>query len=113
MKMTCLQVARSFESELNLWQNYWNSEENVVIADGLNTLGKLLQHTDKDIHPSIHALTVIMITLPVTSCECERSISMRRFIKYSLRSTMGQSRLNGLAMLYYNRHILLNAKEVV
>ena len=26
---------------------------------------------------------------------------------------MGQSRLNGLAMLYYNRHILLNTEEVV
>ena len=31
-----LPSSRSFESELNLWQNYWNSEENVVIADGLN-----------------------------------------------------------------------------
>ena len=26
---------------------------------------------------------------------------------------MGQSRLNGLAMLYYNRHILRKAEEVV
>ena len=108
-----LPSSRSFESELNLWQNYWNSEENVVIADGLNTLEKLLQHTDKDINPSIHALTVIMITLPVTSCECERSISMLRFIKYSLRSTMGQSRLNGLGMLYYNRHIRHNFRLLV
>ena len=108
-----LPLSRSFESELNLWQNYWNSEENVVIADGLNTPEKVLQHTDKDIHPNIYALTIIMTTLPVTSCECERSISMLRFIKSSLRSTMGQSRLNGLAMLYYNRHILLNSEEVV
>ena len=81
-----------------------------MTADGLNTPEKVLKHTDKDVYPNIHALTIIMITLPVTSYECERSISyirsMLRFIKSSLRSTMGQNRLDGLAMLYYNRRIL-------
>ncbi len=53
-----------------------------------------------------------MGTLPVTSCECERSISMLKLIKTSL-SSMGQDRLNGLAMLYYHRDIEITSEEVV
>ena len=108
-----LPSSRSFECELNLWQNYWNSERCLTIAEGLDTPAKVLKHTDKDMYPNIYTLSVIMATLPVTSCECERSISMLRHIKSSLRSTMGQNRLNGLAMLYYNRHITLEPDEVV
>ena len=108
-----LASSRSLECELNLWENYWKSDECLTIAAGLNTPENVLEHTDKDIYPNIHALTIIMATLPVTSCECERSISMLRFIKSSLRNTMGQNRLNGLAMLYYNRHITLKSDEVV
>ncbi len=54
-----------------------------------------------------------MGTLPVTSCECERSISMLKLIKTSLRSSMGQDRLNGLAILYYHRDIEITSEEVV
>ena len=85
----------------------------MTLADGLNTPDKVLKYTDKDMYPHIYTLIIIMATLPVTSCECERSISMLRCIKTSLRSTMGQGRLNGLAMLQYNRHISLTADEVV
>ena len=105
-----LPSSRSFECELNLWQNYWNSEGCLTIAEGLNTLAKVLKNTDKDMYSSIYTLLVIMATLPVTSCECERSISMLRHIKSSLRSTMDQNRLNGLAML---QHITLEPDKVV
>ncbi len=54
-----------------------------------------------------------MGTLPVTSCECERSISMLKLIKTSLRSSMGQDLLNGLAMLYYHRDIEITSEDVV
>ncbi len=53
-----------------------------------------------------------MGTLPVTSCECERSISMLKLIKTSLRSSMGQDRLNGLAN-YYHCDIEITSEEVV
>ena len=59
------------------------------------------------------ALLQIMATLPVTSCECERSISMLRLVKSPLRSSMGQDRLNGLAMLYYHRLVDITPEEVV
>ncbi len=54
-----------------------------------------------------------MGTLPVTSCECERSISMLQLIESPLRSTMKQERLNGLAMLYYHHDVEITPDEVV
>ena len=42
----------------------------------LNTPEKALDHADCDFFPNINTLLCIMGTLPVTSCECERSISM-------------------------------------
>ena len=44
-----------------------------MTADRLNTPEKVLNHTDKDMYPNIHAITIVIATLPVTSCECERS----------------------------------------
>ena len=74
---------------------------------------KVLRHTDKDFYPNIHALLVIITTLPVTSCECERSISLLRHLKTSLRSTMGEDRLNSLALLKCHREVDIDPEEVV
>ena len=41
---------------------------------------------------------LIMITLPITSCECEHSISLLRLVKSTLRTTITEERLNGLAI---------------
>lgn len=51
-------------------------------------------------------------TLPVTSVECERSISRLRHLKTHLRSTMQEERLNGLAMSYIHRDISCSAEAV-
>ncbi len=56
---------------------------------------------------------MILSTLPVTSCESERSISMLKRIKTALPSTMTENRLNGLAMLQYHQDITVTANEVV
>ena len=106
-----LPFVNSFDTELQLWCNWWTSEQDLAV--GLNTPEKVLAHTDKDYYPNIYSLLVIMATLPVTSCECERAISLLRLIKSPLRSTMTQGRLNGLAMLQYHRDIELDSEEIV
>ena len=53
-----------------------------------NTLVKALAAADKDIFPNIHTLLQIAVTQPVTSCECECSISKLRLLKSVRRSTM-------------------------
>ena len=99
------------DSELDLWQHKWKADSE--LASELSTPEKTLTHTDYDFFPNIHTLLCIMGTLPVTSCECECSISMLRLIKSPLRSTMGQERLNGLAMMCYHRDIDITPEEVV
>ena len=56
-----------------------------------------------------------MATLPATSCECERSISLLRLVKSSLQNSMGQSRLNGLVLLHSHQgsFVTLTPEEVV
>ncbi len=100
-----------FNSELDLWQHKWKADSELAVS--LYTPEKSLVHADCDFFPNIHTLLCIMGTLPVTSYECERSISMLKLIKTSLRSSKGQDRLNGLAMLYYHRDIEITSEEVV
>ena len=95
--------------ELDLWQNKWSGDS----AKELDTPAKVLPTADHDYYPNIRTLIVILATLPITSCECEHSISMLRLIKTALRSTMTETRLNGLAMLQYHRDIHITADEVV
>jgi hypothetical protein len=90
----------TFNAELDVWKQKWNSDSQK--STELNTAEKALEIADINyFYPNIRALLQVMATLPVTSCECERSISMLRLVKSPLRSSMGQDRLNGLAMLYY------------
>ena len=106
-----LPSVKSFDVELDLWQTKWSSDSEQ--AKELDTPEKVLPSADPDYYPNIRTLIVILTTLPITSCECERSISMLRLVKTALRSTMTETRLNGLAMLQYHRDILFTADEVV
>ena len=92
-----LSSVRSFDVELDLWQNKWRGDSEQ--ATELDTPAKVLPSADHDYYPNIHTLIVILATLPVTTCECEQSTSMLRLVKTALRSTMTETRLNGLAML--------------
>ena len=55
----------------------------------------------------------IVGTLPVTSCECERSFSALRRLKTYTRSTMVAERLNGLALLHVHKDIIVNMDKVI
>ena len=76
-----LPAPRCLDVELELWQSMWarNAEE----------AEKALVDMDKDYYPNIRSLMIIMVTIPVTLCECERSINLLRLVKSRLRSTMG------------------------
>jgi len=53
--------------------------------------------------PNLHVLPRVALTLPITSCESERSFSQLKLIKTSHRSTMTNNRLTGLALMKINR----------
>lgn len=58
-----------------------------------------------DVYPNVESALRIYLTLPVTVASCERSFSKLKLIKSYLRSSMGQERLSGLAVLSIE-HIL-------
>ena len=59
---------------------YWSSETCKADTEALNTPEKALKQLDKDLYPNIYTLLTFAATVLVTSCECERSISMLRLI---------------------------------
>ncbi len=62
---------------------------------------------------NIHILLPLICTLPVTSSECERSISVLRRLKTYLRSTMGQERMTGLALTHIKYGMELNLDDII
>jgi hypothetical protein len=76
-----------------------------VSADKLsNSPSEAIKVRDAQLYPNIRILLQIACTLPVTSCECERSASG---LKNYMRATMGNERLANLALLHthYDQHI--------
>ena len=106
-----LPCIRSLYAELQLWHRKWEIEAS--LAKKLDTPEKALVNIDKDFFPNISTQFHIMATLSVTSCECERSISVLKLAKSSLRSTTTEDRLNGLLMMQCHRDVSLEADEVV
>ena len=101
----------SLDTELHLWSVKWRDRSQD--AASFHTPVKTLAAVDSDFFPNIEQLLKIACTLAVTSCECERSISHLRILKTRLRSTMTETRLNGLALLYAHRDIACDAATVV
>jgi hypothetical protein len=63
--------------------------------------------------PNIKVLLQIYATLPVTTATGERSFSTLKLMKSYLRSTMGENRLNGLAMMYMHSMINIDIEQII
>lgn len=63
--------------------------------------------------PSVRTLLIILVTLPVTTAEAERSFSCLKRLKTFLRNTTAETRLNDLAILNVHKEIGITASEVI
>ena len=99
---------RYVETELNIWEVYCHQCE-----ESPSTLSDLLYKVDKLAFPNLFTALQILATTPVTTCTCERSVSVLRRLKTYLRNTMTQNRLNCLALLNIHREIELDVNEVI
>lgn len=63
--------------------------------------------------PNIRTLLQLACTLPVTSCECERSASTMRRLNTYMRASMCQERLTSLALLHIHYDQKFDLNEVV
>ena len=100
----------SLNTEIELWKHKWVSQaSNPLLPD---TPSGALSVASKHFIPNIHTILRLVCTVPVTSCECERSISVLRRLK-TFRSTMGQERLSGLALLHIHYGLDINYEEII
>lgn len=84
------------------------SEEKVLKTGAVpNTIASTLMVTEPEIFPNIYYLLSILAVLPATTCEVERCFSSLRRLKTYLRSTMGEDRLTGLALMHIHQHITI------
>ena len=113
----------SIDAELDMWELYWSREFAGVQDDphdleykctSIQEVLLLCEKLDlKSIFPLIYGCLKILATVPVTTCECERSVSVLRLLKSYLRSTMGQERFSSLALLYVRRDFQINLEKVI
>ena len=88
-----------FSTEYRMWVRKWKQCSSNVPTRIVDTL----QQCDDIEFPNISVLLKLALTLPITSCESERSFSQLKLINTYLRSTMTDTRLNGLAIMKINR----------
>jgi hypothetical protein len=96
--------------ELDIWKRKWNAVEPY---NRPSSLAKALQQCDASRFPNISILLTIACTLPVTSCECERSFSVLRRLRPWLRASMDTPRLSSLALMNIHYGHPIDYKKVV
>ena len=97
------------DGELKNWEKYWETFEG-SIPENISATLKAINYPGFE---NIQIALRILGTLPVTSCECERSFSAMRRLKDYTRSTMTSDRFNGLAMMYIHQEIVPDVEKVI
>jgi len=99
-----------FETELRRWKNRFISKK---VAERPSSAGEAIKECDKDMFPNIFVLLQIACTIPVTSCECERSASGLRRLNNFLRASMGKDRLSHLALIHIHYDTPIDLDKVI
>ena len=88
-----------FPSEYRNWVRKWKRQ----YTNLPNNLVGALEACDVTAFPNLEVLLRIALTIPITSCESERSFSQLKLIKTCRRSNMLSSRLSGHSLMKINR----------
>ena len=83
-----LQSPSSLRHEISVWKRKWSTEDS--IDSKIKNLVECLSELNGDIVPNLQKIFFIGCTLPVTSCEAERSFSVQQRTKSYLRLTIGE-----------------------
>ena len=107
---TDLPAPLSLQTELQCWKHKFMCFEPDQLPDSPILA---LNECDNRLFPNISMLLRILSTIPVTSCEAERTFSALRRIKPFLWTTMTEDRLSGLALLHIHRNISIDLDNAV
>ena len=86
------------EAELDLWEEFWLTHKDICPSSITDTL----MNVPLSGFSNIKVALKILATLPITSCECERSFSGMKRVKTCLSSKMSQEHQNGLCLLNFH-----------
>jgi len=89
----------------------YSSVEFAGLKSAMSLLRMLTENNLQSTFSETLKLTQITITTPMTSAESERCFSTLKRIKSFLRSTVGQDRLNALAMLSIERDLIQKSQD--
>ena len=95
--------------EMDNWVNKWSRFKGDLPDSPID----YLSHATESMYPNIHCILRIFCSLPVTTAECERSVSVLRRLKSYLRSSMGQERLSSLALLHVKHSMTIDLDAVI
>ena len=98
-----------FPQEIHNWTNRWRRHESPLPDNPADAL----HYAHTTLYLNIDCLFRIFCTLPVTTSECERTVSVLRRLKTYLGSTMRQDRLSSLALLHINYSIVIDVNKVI
>jgi hypothetical protein len=98
-----LPVPDLFHVEYASWVRHWQRQ---LKPEKLpNSLQDTLRKCDCDRFRNIFVLLKLALTMPVTTCENERSHSQLKLVKTYLRSTMTEERLGSLMLMKVHRQL--------
>ena len=86
----------------------WQKEQNVPKG-----LLEILEKVSKIAFPNIFKLLQICSILQILNASAERSFSTPKLIKYALRTTMTEQRLNGLMLTSINRDLGVDFEKLI
>jgi hypothetical protein len=96
------------DTELRHWSCYWENKSRKPTSPA-----ECLKKCDEVLFPNIFALLKLLCTLPVTSCECERSFSSLRRLNTYNRCSMTNERLTNLALIHIHYDDKIDVDDVV
>ena len=94
-----------------MWERMWKGKKDRR-EDIPDSIDATLEQIDKDAYVNIYTILQILITIPISSSSCERSISTLRNLRTYLRNTTVQDRLNGLALMHAHREMELDLQKI-
>ena len=109
---TVLPHLSEFENEVSMWTI---AIAEIQSEDRNKNLLSACTFAEKNCayYPNIHTILLLLLSLPVGSCSCERSFSSLRRLKTWCRNSMSDDRLTSLAAGYINQERTPNAHEVL
>ena len=96
--------------EVQRWVNKWKKEDvSTVPSSAIEALGAC----HADIYPNVYILLTILRTLPVSTAISERSFSTMGRLETYLRSSIGNERMTGLALLSIHKDRQIDREKII